>query len=283
MAMFDVLIDDMARRFGLGASAGPLVREALAVIVGSQGGVGAFLENLKSTGLASQVSSWLGHADAAPLTAQETERALGPNVPAGIANRLGLAPAAVSTALGYAIPRLVGLLTPNGVVPTGIPAEATNFLSREGSIDGVAPKRVDVYETPDSKAPRPSRLPGLLWPLLGVLVLLGLGWYFWPMLNCKPFEAPVAHAPAASPAPVATASPAPPAPPAAPPGPAASTQGSAATPPQVATTVPASAPAPAAAPSLRFRRPPRRRLRRQLRLRPLPLRRPLRRRRCPRR
>ena len=77
MSMFDSLIDDMAQRFGLGANAGPLVREALTLITGSQGGISGFLNLFKTAGLSSDVASWLGNANAAPLAAQQVERALG--------------------------------------------------------------------------------------------------------------------------------------------------------------------------------------------------------------
>ena len=69
MAMFDALIDDIASRFGLGSNAGPLVREVLAIITGSPGGVSGFLNTLKSAGLSSEVASWMGQANATPLPA----------------------------------------------------------------------------------------------------------------------------------------------------------------------------------------------------------------------
>ena len=54
----------------------------------------------------------------------------------GIASRLGLAQGVVSTALGYALPKIVGLLTPGGVVPAGVPAEVTGFLSQPRAAAG---------------------------------------------------------------------------------------------------------------------------------------------------
>ena len=77
MAMFDTLIDDLAGRYGLGASARAFVGEVLAMVVNSPDGVGGFLQRLKSGGLTSEVASWLGHPDAAPLSAQRAEQALG--------------------------------------------------------------------------------------------------------------------------------------------------------------------------------------------------------------
>ena len=147
MAMFDSLIDDLAGRFGLGANARTLVKEVLTMISTSPGGLGGFLDKLKSAGLTSEVGSWLGRPDAAPMAAGQIERALGATALGAIAGRLGLAQGAASTALGYALPKIIGLLTPGGVVPAGVPAEVTSFLSRPpvaAATAQVAPKRIDV-------------------------------------------------------------------------------------------------------------------------------------------
>ena len=77
MAIFDALIDDMASRFGLGSNAAPLVREGLALIAGSPGGIAGFLEHCKSAGLSSLAGSWLGSSDPAPLAAKDLEGVVG--------------------------------------------------------------------------------------------------------------------------------------------------------------------------------------------------------------
>ena len=217
MAIFDTLIDDMAQRFGLGANAGPLVREALTLITGSQGGIAGFLNLFKAAGLSSDVASWLGHSNAAPLAAPQIDKVLGTSALGGIANRLGLGQAAVSTALGYAVPKLIGLLTPNGVIPTSLPAEVTNFLSpapiyhaAEAAVRRpvapaaytpaqAAPRRIDVYPAKPAAHDEPA-LTRWLWPLLGALAVLGFGLYFWPT-NRTTVVPPVAQAPVVEPAP----------------------------------------------------------------------------------
>lgn len=220
MAMFDALIDDVAGRFGLGPNAGPLIREILAIITGSPGGVSGFLNTLKSSGLSSEVASWMGQTKAAPLPTNQLQRALGSNVLSGVANRLGLPPALVSTAVSYALPKIVGLLTPSGVIPTSIPAEAANFLSQSRAPGAptplaaqVAPRRIEVYHTPDARSRGTTRW---LWPVLAALVLLAFGFFFWPTGNQKTTVPPnIAQAPPAAQAPptVAQAPPAAPAPP----------------------------------------------------------------------
>jgi outer membrane protein OmpA-like peptidoglycan-associated protein/uncharacterized protein YidB (DUF937 family) len=258
MATFDTLIDDLATRFGLGAKARSLIQEVLAMISVSPEGLGGFLDKFKSVGLTSEVASWLGRPDAGPIDAGQVEHALGATTLSGIAGRLGLAEGAASTALGYALPKIIGLLTPGGAVPAGVPAEVTGFLSpfRAAAAAGrVAPTRIDVL---------PASEPGIrrwLWPALAALVVVGGLSYAWSTMNQIPPAPPVASAPEPATPPPATIAQAPPPPPAPapmaqapnppppPPAPAPAAQASApassdaqATPPPPATTA---APAPA--------------------------------------
>lgn len=221
MALFDSVIDDMASKFGLGANTAPLMRESLALINGSPGGISGFLKRFTDAGLGSEVASWVGHPDAPALNGSEVERVLGSSTIGGIANRLGVGQAAAAAALGYALPKVMGLLTPNGAIPTSLPAEATNLLSGAPSRrevypdqqaaatyvrpEQVAPRRIDVYP----RAPVVQDEPALtrwLWPLLAALGVLGLALYFWPTASTPP-AIPVAQAPAPPPAPGPTLAP----------------------------------------------------------------------------
>jgi uncharacterized protein YidB (DUF937 family) len=49
------------------------------------------------------------------LSAATVEPALGSTALNGIASPLGLAPTLVTSAVGYALPKVIGLLTPGGV------------------------------------------------------------------------------------------------------------------------------------------------------------------------
>jgi OmpA-OmpF porin, OOP family len=213
MALFDGLIDDIAARFGLGASAGPLVREILNIVTGSPGGIGGFLDKLKSAGLGPEISSWLGHSDAAPLSAEQLTRAVGSAALGGIASRLGLGTSLLSTAAGYVLPKLIGLLTPGGTIPTRLPAEVENFLSapivaqvtepfrQRGAptarvVEQVAPRHIEVIHD----QPQMSRW---LWPLLGALAVLGLGSYLFSNSNRAPVATTVVQAPVVPPPPAA--------------------------------------------------------------------------------
>lgn len=247
MATFDTLIDDLASRFGLGGvNARALVKEVLTIVSTSPGGLSGFLDKLKSGGLTSEVASWLGRPDAAPVTAGHVERALGVGALNGIAGRLGLGQGVVSTALGYALPKIVGLLTPGGVVKAGVPAEVEGFLSQPRAAAQVAPKRIDVLP---ASAESQSNLGRWLWPALAALVVIGLIPYFWSTFNRMPSAPPVANAP--EPQPTAVAQAPAPAPAAPAPGPAAQSATTAAPAP-----TPQPAPAPAASTDAQTTAPP---------------------------
>ena len=240
MPTFDTLIDDLASRFGLGVNARTLVKEVLTMISTSPGGLSGFLDKLKSGGLTSEVVSWLGRPDAAPIAAGQVERALGAAALSGIAGRLGLGQSVVSAALGYALPKIVGLLTPGGVVKAGAPAEVEAFLSQPraaAAAEQVAPKRIDVLP---ASAESQSSVARWLWPALAALVVIGLLSYFWSTFNRMPSAPPVAKAPEPAPAAVAQAPTPRPAPAPAAPAPA---------PQPVTAATPAPHPTPAPAPS----------------------------------
>ena len=257
MATFDTLIDDLEGRFGLGVNAPTLVKEVLTMISTSPGGLGGFLDRLKSGGLTSEVASWMGQPDAAPVAAGQIERALGATALGGIASRLGLGQSAVSTALGYALPKIIGLLTPGGAVAAGVPPEVTAFLSQ--------PRVAAAAEqaAPAAAGSEPA-IQRWLWPALAALaVVAGLS-YFWSTLNRIPPAQPVANAPAPATPPPASVAQAPPPPPApapkvqAPtPAPPAQTPAPASTnaqatpppPPAPATAMKAEAPPPPAVPA----------------------------------
>ncbi len=158
-------------------------------MMSSRGGLGGFIDKFKSIGL-SQTSGWLGNTTGAALTSSQVEQALGSSTVNAIARKVGLSSAAATGALGYLIPKVIGQLTPDGVVGSGIPSSVSVLLRASPRVDELNP----------AYASRASAGPGR-WaaPLLALLALGGLGWYF--LANQTPTAvttAPVSAVPTAS-------------------------------------------------------------------------------------
>ena len=212
----DNLITESGRATGIGAAAEPLTRELLKLMTGGPGGLGGFLERFRSAGLGTEVSSYLGGRSETALPPNTVDTVIGEGNVANIARRVGLAPAAASSALGFEIPRLVGLLTPGGKVPATLPSDIQSFVGEEQ----VAPRAMaTVHAEEEQVAPRAMatvRRTGPNYPLIiGLLVLLGiLAGLLWALM-ARPRPAPLAVTTPAISTPTVTA-PAVPAAPAAP-------------------------------------------------------------------
>lgn len=190
MALFDALIGDVASRFGLGADAAPLVRQVLDLIVNRPQGLSGFIDKLKSAGLGSQVASWLDNADAPALPTQVVESLLGSTLLSGLANKLGLPSSVVAPALAYIAPKLIGLLTPGGVVPAELPPAAASFLSASPYVAPFpsptpAPAHAPTPAAKEQVPPPPhieasqekkkKSIHAWLWPALLAIGLLAIG------------------------------------------------------------------------------------------------------------
>lgn len=173
MALFDSLIDDIAGRFGLGPAAKPLLRETLELVLDSPDGLNGFIARLTTAGLGSVVQSWLGATDAAPLSTQQMETAFSPSVLSGVADRLGLNGSIVTTAIGYALPRVIGLLTPGGVVPAALPADAMDVIQ-----DRITAAATALAPAAASSSAPASPRSGVFPLVLGAAALIGGVSYF---------------------------------------------------------------------------------------------------------
>lgn len=242
MNIIDPLLKEATERFSLGNGASPLFSSLLSLIVNPQnGGIAGFFSRFQQAGLGNVASSWMGHGDNNPISANQLEQVLGGETIGRIAASAGLPVAAATPAIAFMLPKIIDLLTPDGAIPSAIPAwasaylpagltglaapTAASFTDREDRSlaanypdPGVETSRQSGAAVIDRPAVEPVRTEGgAWWKWLLPLVLLGLlGWLFAQFLGRKPVEQatvdPVVTAPAAtSPdttAPVVTASPA---------------------------------------------------------------------------
>lgn len=239
MNIIDPLLREATERFSLGNGASPLFSSLLSLIVNPQnGGIAGFFSRFQQAGLGNLVSSWTGHGDNDPISANQLEQGLGGETLGRLAASAGLPVAAAAPAMAFMLPKLIDLLTPDGVIPSTIPAWASAYLpaglsgltaTTAGSFADRDTDRTLTANYPDpgeevsrrsgaAVIDRPPVAPvrtegGAWWKWLLPLVLLGLlGWLFSQFLGRKPVEqttvAPAATAPAVTESPVVTKSPA---------------------------------------------------------------------------
>ena len=279
---FDGLIREISSRYHLGPKGRSLVEEAVDMIARHPGGISGFLDRFRDAGFTSEVSSWLAGTNPVPLSGLEIEQTLGADFIGEIAKRAGVSQRFARTVLGYAIPKIIGMLAHSGFLDMAIPP--SSLQAGEAPQHGEEQFPLGGMEEGGAAPRLTPRFSQMVIPAASLLVVLGLLGYFVSSGRLghrggatKPATVTAQNAPAAAP-------PAPPksvptvaqnAPAAAPPAPPKSV-------PTVAQNAPAAAP-PAPPnlypqwrkmrqqrprPRLRYPHPQRRKMRRQQRPRP---------------
>lgn len=172
--MFDALIREVAERFGLGDKARELLASLLGIVFDERnGGIAGLLAKFRQQGLGDLFGSWIGSPQPKPIEPQQLENILGASTISDLAGRLRLEPGKTLGAAAAMLPKLVGLLTQNGQLPTSLPSAASAYLNGFGQLGGHGARN-------DSKVSTETHTdltPGLGWVkwalLLAVLLALG--------------------------------------------------------------------------------------------------------------
>ena len=198
--MFDVLIREVAAKFGLGDKAGWILSTLLSFMFQKQsGGLSGFLDLFKQKGLANIASTWLGGKGMPQeINSTQLENVIGGNLIKEIASKTGLAGGPIGGALAFMLPRIVRALTPDGIIPTGIPSAISQYLGT--TTEKAAPPPAPHHPPPP--APLAAQSKGFPWWWILIPLILLLGW----CAMRKPAEAP---APVAEPPKPAAQAPAP--------------------------------------------------------------------------
>ena len=174
MSTFETLARDLATRFDLGNQATPFLRMLMAHMTNpDKGGLPGFVQSLRSAGW-NTLDSWLGRADLATnATEEHIERAFGHNggLIGNITGKLGLRRDTIVRAIAFAVPALLGRLTPGGTVPTVLPPEATTYIGdrREWIVSATAVAAAPV-------AAARGGMGWLPWVIAALVAALLLGW-----------------------------------------------------------------------------------------------------------
>ncbi|HKQ78149.1 MAG TPA: YidB family protein [Blastocatellia bacterium] len=187
MTILEPIINEVSEQFGLRGKAGLLMTALLTLISNERtGGLQGFLDQFRRAGLGEMVSSWVSRGSNTPVTTEQLERAIGGDTIHRISSNVGAQQGVIASALAFMIPRVVDLLTPEGVVPSRLPAWVSSYLG--GAAPRTEPVRTEPVRTEHLRT-EPGRppvehvrraetsgstflrlLPFLALPLLGFLV-----------------------------------------------------------------------------------------------------------------
>jgi outer membrane protein OmpA-like peptidoglycan-associated protein/uncharacterized protein YidB (DUF937 family) len=179
--MFEQLINETASRFSLStASVSALVRGLLSLMTNERtGGAEGFVDLFRRAGLSDIITSWFGGKEGRPITTTQLESALGTNALDGLVSSSGLPRSVVTSALTFLLPKLIGGLTPNGVL-----ASANALRSQlSGFTDQPAAGRVEHRLDRREERRWPAWLP---WAAAAALAIAALFWLRAPAGTIDP-------------------------------------------------------------------------------------------------
>jgi OOP family OmpA-OmpF porin len=169
--MFERLVNETATRFNLTtASVSALEQGVLSLMTNERtGGVEGFFDLFRRAGLVDVIISWFGGKEGRSITASQLESALGTGTLDTLSRSSGLTLGAVTTALTFLLPKLIGRLTPNGLLPS------TTALRSQISSQIDRPFVSPVEHRPDETRRKiwPAWLP---WAAATALAVAGVLW-----------------------------------------------------------------------------------------------------------
>lgn len=180
--MFDALIAEAADRFGLGGKSRMFLGLLLGMVFNKgTGGLHGLRDRFHQAGLGDVFGSWIGGNVADNVLQPDQFSAVVGNDQVGrMAQRLAVPNSAVTVAGATLLPKLVGLLTRDGTLPTEMPAEAAHLLD--------APAPHALHGEPAASVSRtavpPPASTGMGW-MKWLLALIVLAVLFWLMRSCR--------------------------------------------------------------------------------------------------
>lgn len=177
MITLDAVLAEAGTQFGLSSSKmTSLLSGLMALFTESPGGLTAFLDRLRKAGLSDFVSSWLGGSNPRPITNNALESAIGRATIDKIASKAGLSFTTACSTLAFMLPKIIQRLAPGGAIPARLPSDLSPPVnSATSTLAAGARQTAHATETSANKA----GIPGFLWPLLTLLGVLLVGYWFW--------------------------------------------------------------------------------------------------------
>ncbi|HEV2181830.1 MAG TPA: YidB family protein [Gemmatimonadaceae bacterium] len=105
----------------LGGIVGAEMATVVNGLIERHGGLQGVISHLQSQGLETHVQSWVGSGPNQPVSPQLLHAAVGPDLMAQLAAKLGVPPEELAVKLSQVLPGAIDKLTPGGQVPAAGP------------------------------------------------------------------------------------------------------------------------------------------------------------------
>jgi uncharacterized protein YidB (DUF937 family) len=86
-------------------------------IIAKHGGIGGLVAQFQQHGLGDTFKSWVGTGPNLPISPDQLHKALGSDLVAQLAAKVGMTPADLSAKLSTILPNVIDKMTPNGSIP----------------------------------------------------------------------------------------------------------------------------------------------------------------------
>ena len=176
MGVLDSVVKDVGSQLGISSSsAGAVLSGLLSVISLEDGGVGGFLDRFRRAGVGSLVASWFG-GDVKAVSADAVEGALGHDTIDGIASRAGLSFSTAASAIAIMLPKVIRRLAPGGAIPSRLSPDYASYITGPTAAMASGARQAAAYSA--NTLTRSAGLGRYLWPLLALLLVTGLVFYW---------------------------------------------------------------------------------------------------------
>jgi len=101
----------------LGGIVGASMVSVVNSIVEQHGGLQGVVSEFERNGLGATVKSWVGTGPNQPISPDEVQKALGPDLLQQLSEKSGLSVQDLAQKLSHVLPQAVDKLTPNGAIP----------------------------------------------------------------------------------------------------------------------------------------------------------------------
>ncbi len=177
MGTLDAVLAEASNQFGISSTkTTSLLSGLLAMINEMPGGLGAFVDRLRKSGLGDFVSSWLGSGEPRAISSTSLEAAIGRDSIDKLASKAGLSYSTAASALAFMVPKLVNRLAPGGVIPTHFSSDVLAYANSATSAVAAGTRQA-AYAT--ERVVKKAGVPAWLWPLLALLAVFLVGYWIW--------------------------------------------------------------------------------------------------------